>query len=69
MSDISSLPKRPKTRREQYYSKMAGQTTDLPKKPKTREEEYLDYIAKHGGGGGGGGVNVNVNNQSLVYYY
>ena len=40
------------TRREQYYSAMAGEGTSVPE-PVTREEQYLKKIVDEGGGGGG----------------
>lgn len=48
-----AIPNKPITRREMYYSNMAGQSTPLPD-PVTREEQYLKEIAENGGGGGTG---------------
>lgn len=48
-----AIPNEPITRREMYYSNMAGQNTPLPD-PVTREEQYLKEIAENGGGGGTG---------------
>lgn len=48
-----AIPDEPITRREMYYSNMAGQNTPLPD-PVTREEQYLKEIAENGGGGGTG---------------
>lgn len=44
----------PITRKEQYYSYMAGESSYLPE-PITREEQYLYYLCVNGIGGGGGG--------------
>ena len=41
----------PITRKEQYYSYMAGESSYLPD-PITREEKYLYYLCKTGTGGG-----------------
>ena len=41
----------PITRKEQYYSYMAGESSYLPD-PITREEKYLYYLCKNGTGGG-----------------
>ena len=38
------------TRKEQYYSYMAGESSYLPD-PITREEKYLYYLCKNGTGG------------------
>lgn len=55
-----SLPDVPNTKREGYYSVMAGQRSaeTLPENPVSTEDRYLDYIARNGGGGGGGGGDV-----------
>lgn len=45
----------PITRKEQYYSYMAGESSYLPD-PITREEKYLYYLCKNGTGGGSGGT-------------
>lgn len=45
----------PITRKEQYYSYMAGESSYLPE-PITREEQYLYYLCVNGIGGGGGTV-------------
>ena len=44
----------PITRKEQYYSYMAGESSYLPD-PITREEKYLYYLCVNGSGGGDGG--------------
>ena len=44
----------PITRKEQYYSYMAGESSYLPD-PITREEKYLYYLCVNGQGGGGTG--------------
>lgn len=44
----------PKTRKEQFLAKAAGQSIETPK-PITREEMLLDAIAQNGGSGGGTG--------------
>ena len=44
----------PITRKEQYYSYMAGESSYLPE-PITREEQYLYYLCVNGAGGGSGG--------------
>ena len=44
----------PITRKEQYYSYMAGESSYLPE-PITREERYLYYLCINGQGGGGSG--------------
>lgn len=44
----------PITRKEQYYSYMAGKSSHLPD-PITREEKYLYYLCTNGSGGGGTG--------------
>lgn len=54
---MADLPNNPISRKEQYLSKAAGQSTELPPYPITREEHYLAKIAE--GGGGGGAFNVN----------
>lgn len=41
----------PITRKEQYYSYMAGKSSYLPE-PITREEKYLYYLCVNGTGGG-----------------
>lgn len=41
----------PITRKEQYYSYMAGESSYLPD-PITREEKYLYYLCANGGIGG-----------------
>lgn len=41
----------PITRKEQYYSYMAGESSYLPE-PITREEQYLYYLCVNGGIGG-----------------
>ena len=41
----------PITRKEQYYSYMAGESSYLPD-PITREEKYLYYLCVNGSGGG-----------------
>lgn len=41
----------PITRKEQYYSYMAGESSYLPE-PITREEQYLYYLCLNGSGGG-----------------
>lgn len=51
----------PITRKEQYYSYMAGESSYLPE-PITREERYLYYLCINGQGGGGtGGGTTNYN--------
>ena len=45
----------PITRKEQYYSYMAGESSYLPE-PITREEQYLYYLCVNGAGGGSGGT-------------
>lgn len=51
----------PITRKEQYYSYMAGESSYLPD-PITREERYLYYLCINGQGGGGtGGGTTNYN--------
>ena len=45
----------PITKKEQYYSYMAGKSTYLPE-PITREEQYLHYLCVNGAGGGSGGT-------------
>lgn len=45
----------PITRKEQYYSYMAGESSYLPD-PITREEKYLYYLCKNGTGGGSVGT-------------
>ena len=47
----------PITRKEQYYSYMAGESSYLPD-PITREEKYLYYLCKNGTGGGSGGGTI-----------
>lgn len=42
----------PKTRKEHYLAKIAGEDVSVPE-PKTRQEYYLKEIAENGGGGGG----------------
>ena len=48
---MANLPD-PVTRKEQYLSVMAENSTQYPEKPITREEMYLDYLCKNGTGGG-----------------
>lgn len=50
----------PITRKEQYYSYMAGESSYLPE-PITREEQYLYYLCVNGSGGGGGSGTTNYN--------
>lgn len=45
----------PKTRREHFLAKVAGNPYDSTILPKTREEFFLNDIAESGGGGSGGG--------------
>lgn len=45
----------PITRKEQYYSYMAGESSYLPE-PITREEQYLYYLCVNGAGGGSEGT-------------
>ena len=52
---MANLPD-PVTRKEQYLSVMAENSTQYPEKPITREEMYLDYLCKNGTGGGSGGT-------------
>ena len=52
---MANLPD-PVTRKEQYLSVMAENTTQYPEEPITREEMYLDYLCKNGMGGGSGGT-------------
>ncbi len=51
---MANLPD-PVTRKEQYYSYMAGESSYLPE-PITREEKYLYYLCVNGQGGGSGGT-------------
>lgn len=44
----------PKTRKEHYLAKIAGEDVTVPE-PKTRQEYYLKEIAENGSGGSGGG--------------
>ena len=48
---MANLPD-PVTRKEQYLSVMAENSTQYPEEPITREEMYLDYLCKNGIGGG-----------------
>ena len=48
---MANLPD-PVTRKEQYLSVMAENSTQYPEEPITREEMYLDYLCKNGAGGG-----------------
>lgn len=48
---MANLPD-PVTRKEQYLSAMAENSTQYPEEPITREEMYLDYLCKNGTGGG-----------------
>lgn len=50
----------PITRKEQYYSYMAGESSYLPE-PITREEKYLYYLCVNGTGGGSAGGTTNYN--------
>lgn len=50
----------PITRKEQYYSYMAGESSYLPE-PITREEKYLYYLCVNGGGGSSSGGTTNYN--------
>ena len=43
----------PISRKEQYMSYLAGNTSYYPKDPITREEQYLHYLCQNGGVGGG----------------
>ena len=52
---MANLPD-PVTRKEQYLSVMAENSTQYPEEPITREEMYLDYLCKNGTGGGSGGT-------------
>lgn len=52
---MANLPD-PVTRKEQYLSAMAENSTQYPEEPITREEMYLDYLCKNGTGGGSGGT-------------
>lgn len=52
---MANLPD-PVTRKEQYLSVMAENSTQYPEEPITREEMYLDYLCKNGTGGGTGGT-------------
>lgn len=54
----------PITRKEQYYSYMAGESSYLPE-PITREEQYLYYLCVNGSGGGGGGETGTSNYNDL----
>lgn len=45
----------PKTRKEFYLAKMAGEDVTVPE-PVTRQEMYMAEIIENGGGGGGAGV-------------
>ena len=45
--DYMALPK-PKSRREMYLAKIAGENVNTPS-GKTREEKYLEHIAENGG--------------------
>lgn len=47
----------PITRKEQYYSYMAGESSYLPD-PITREEKYLYYLCVNGSGGGESGGTI-----------
>ena len=47
-----TLPE-PKSRREQFLAKAAGEDVGTLPDPASREEEYLSAIAEGGGGGGG----------------
>lgn len=49
----TELPE-PKSRKESYLAKAAGEDVTIPEKPLSRLEQYLDAIAEGGGGGGGG---------------
>lgn len=54
----------PITRKEQYYSYMAGESSYLPD-PITREEKYLYYLCVNGSGGGVGGETGTSNYNDL----
>ena len=54
----------PITRKEQYYSYMAGESSYLPE-PITREEQYLYYLCVNGSGGGVGGETGTSNYNDL----
>ena len=56
---MANLPD-PVTRKEQYYSYMAGESSYLTETI-TREEKYLYYLCKNGTGGGGSGGTTNYN--------
>ena len=58
----------PITRKEQYYSYMAGESSYLPD-PITREEKYLYYLCKNGTGGGSGGTITPEQIQAAVDQY
>ena len=62
----ASLPDEPKSRKESYLAKIAGENVTIPDHPESRIEQYLAYIAENGGGGGGG-LDTKVDKSSFVY--
>ena len=60
---MANIPE-PITRKEQYYSYMAGESSYLPE-PITREEQYLYYLCVNGSGGGVGGETGTSNYNDL----
>ena len=56
----TELPDKPKSRKELYLAKIAGEDVIVPERPESRTEQYLAYIAENGasvGAGTAGGAN------------